>query len=72
MKRRAAPPRRPAGKALRINEVLDALTVSEATLYRLIRRGTFPRGTAVSPGRVVWWEYQVEEYQMARRQEAEG
>jgi prophage regulatory protein len=34
--------------------VCAALNVSKPTLYRMIRRGDFPRPIQVSPGRVGW------------------
>lgn len=47
---------------LKRKEVLDRLSVSEATLSRMIRRGAFPKGLQISPRRVGWPSHVVDEY----------
>lgn len=59
-----------------INEemLLRLVPIGRATLYRMMREGTFPRGTFVSPNRRLWlaseiarWQREVNAYVPERR-----
>ena len=47
---------------LRRKEVLARLSISEATLNRMIRRGAFPQGLQISQRRVGWPSHVVDEH----------
>ena len=49
-------------RLLRRKEVLARLSVSEATLNRIIRRGVFPQGLQISQRRVGWPSHVVDEH----------
>jgi prophage regulatory protein len=48
-----------ASRILTVIEVLDLLPVSRTTLYRMERRGEFPRPRRISPGRKGYDEAEV-------------
>jgi prophage regulatory protein len=55
-------------------QVLSFIPIGRATLYRMMREGTFPRGTFVSPNRRLWlaseiarWQREVDAYVPNRR-----
>ena len=45
-------------RILRISEVLDRIGVSKATLYRMVRRGDFPKQCRLGGGRIAGWHSQ--------------
>ncbi|EHW0695247.1 AlpA family phage regulatory protein [Vibrio vulnificus] len=45
-----------------INEILKAIGVSRATIYRWMDAGTFPSSIDVSEGRVAWYEHEIKEW----------
>ncbi|EHH1104548.1 TPA: AlpA family phage regulatory protein [Vibrio parahaemolyticus] len=47
---------------LSINEILKAIGVSRATIYRWMAAGTFPSSIDVSEGRVAWYEHEIKEW----------
>ncbi|OMO25123.1 hypothetical protein BH581_16740 [Vibrio splendidus] len=49
-------------KLVSINEILKAIGVSRATIYRWMDAGTFPYSIDVSKGRVAWLEHEVKEW----------
>ena len=53
-------------RILRINEVLRLVPVSRATLYRLIRRGEFPKPVQLGSNAVGWRESMIQEWIKAR------
>jgi prophage regulatory protein len=55
-------------KMLSENEVLDLLPFGRTTLFGLIKRGGFPRGTYVSPNRRGWFADEVARWQHALSQ----
>lgn len=52
----------PRKHLLRIAEVVDAVGLSRATVYRLVDSGRFPRPVQLSPGRVAWVRREVEDW----------
>jgi prophage regulatory protein len=68
---RDAPPLRPdedrplAGPRKMLNEkqVLAIVPFSRATLFRMEKAGTFPRGTYISPNRKIWYEDEIVSWQ---------
>ncbi len=53
------PPAGP-GRLLKMADVAREVSLHRATIYRLIRRGHFPKGRQLTPGRVIWTEREVE------------
>ncbi|HHI4955039.1 helix-turn-helix transcriptional regulator [Vibrio parahaemolyticus] len=49
-----------------INEILKAIGVSRATIYRWMDAGTFPASIDVSEGRVAWYEHEIKEWIKSR------
>ena len=47
---------------LNIKEVSVLLGISISTINRLIKKGKFPRKRKISPKRVVFMKYQIEEW----------
>ena len=47
---------------LTMKEVSDILGISVSTIDRLIKRGQFPPKVKLSPRRIVFMKYQVEEW----------
>jgi prophage regulatory protein len=41
---------------LNIKAVIQKTSLSQATIYRQIKAGTFPKPTKISAGRVGWYE----------------
>lgn len=48
------------GRLLKISDVIREVSLSRATIYRMIERGDFPRSHQISPMRVVWREDEIE------------
>ena len=46
-------------RVLSTRQVVDRTTLSRATLWRLQKKGLFPRSFQISPGRVGWLEGDV-------------
>jgi prophage regulatory protein len=40
-------------------EVLHAVPISAVTLWRMEKRGEFPKGTFISPNKKIWWADEV-------------
>jgi prophage regulatory protein len=69
-----APPLQPNGedrapdeprprKMLSEREVLAIVPFSRATLFRMEKAGTFPRGTYISPNRKIWYQDEIVRWQ---------
>lgn len=54
---------------LSLGEVCDRLSVSRATLWRMTRRGDFPKPVRLSPGRVGVPADEFHDWQQAKRDE---
>jgi predicted DNA-binding transcriptional regulator AlpA len=52
-------------RMLNLEGVLGIVPVSRATLFRMIRAGTFPRPTHISPHRRTWYEDEIVAWQTA-------
>jgi prophage regulatory protein len=52
-----------------IHDVVLITTLSRATIYRKMARGTFPACVSISEGRVAWDARDVETWCESRRQE---
>lgn len=55
-----------AGRFLSVNDVIASVGVSRATIYRLIAKDGFPTQHRLTPGRVGWWERDVEKWLLDR------
>jgi prophage regulatory protein len=44
-------------------QVLAVVPISRTTLFRMERKGTFPRSTYISPNRRVWYENEIAAWQ---------
>jgi prophage regulatory protein len=57
-------PQRPAPplRLIRLVAVCDRIGVSKSTVWRLERKGAFPRHHRISPNTVGWLEHEVEEW----------
>lgn len=53
-------------RLLRKPAVLDRIGVSDTTLWRLERRGDFPKSIRISPGAVAWREHDIEAWIASR------
>ena len=51
---------------LTIEEVADRIRLSKPTIYKLIRRGQFPRQLRLCENKVAWLEREVEGWVLAR------
>ena len=47
---------------LTIKEVSDLLGISISTINRLIKKGEFPQKVKISPRRIVFMKYQIQEW----------
>ena len=56
----------PEGRLLVWSEVRALVGVSRTTAWRLQRTGGFPASVALSPGRVGWWESELEAWRKNR------
>ncbi|WP_292033946.1 MULTISPECIES: helix-turn-helix transcriptional regulator [unclassified Brevundimonas] len=56
----------PQGRLLVWSEVRALVGVSRTTAWRLQRTGGFPASVALSPGRVGWWESELEAWRKNR------
>ena len=54
-----------------IKDVIETTSLSEATIYRRIKNGEFPRGLQISPNRVVWPASVIAQWQAEILQRAE-
>ena len=50
-----------------LKEVSELLGISVSTINRLIKRGEFPPKRKISPGRMVFMKYQIQEWIDNRR-----
>jgi prophage regulatory protein len=57
---------------LSIKHVLARVPFSRSTLLREVERGGFPKARAIAPSRVAWFEDEVEAWQKALDEAAEG
>ena len=46
-------------RMLNEKQILQIVPVSAVTLWRLEKRGAFPKGTYISPNRKVWFEDEI-------------
>lgn len=47
-------------RCLRIHKVLERVPVGKSTLWRWVKKGTFPKPYKLSPGTTVWSESDVD------------
>ena len=52
----------PNSPFLNIKEVSELLGISVSTINRLIKRGEFPKKVKISPRRIVFLKYQIDEW----------
>jgi predicted DNA-binding transcriptional regulator AlpA len=52
-----------ARRMLNEKQVLQIVPVSAVTLWRMEKRGAFPKGTYISPNRKVWFEDEIVAWQ---------
>ena len=55
-------------RMLNEKQVLQIVPVSPVTLWRMEKRGAFPKGTFISPNKKIWWLDEVVRWQ----QEVDG
>jgi prophage regulatory protein len=48
---------------LSIEQVLAIVPVSAVTIWRMERKGRFPRGTFISPNTKIWWLDEIQKWQ---------
>ncbi|HXS50114.1 MAG TPA: AlpA family transcriptional regulator [Sphingomicrobium sp.] len=51
---------------INIKDVVQLTSLSKPVLYRMMRRGEFPRQVSLSPRRVAWVLSEVDEWQRVR------
>jgi prophage regulatory protein len=44
-------------------QVLAIVPVSSVTLWRMEKRGAFPRGTFIAPNKKIWWADEIAKWQ---------
>lgn len=49
-------------KALRIKDVIDKVSLSQSTIYKMISQGEFPKPFPLGPARVAWIESEIDEW----------
>ena len=54
---------------LTIKEVSEMLGISVSTINRLIKRGDFPLKVKISPRRIVFMKYQIQEWVDKKRKD---
>ena len=54
---------------LNIKEVSELLGISFSTINRLIKQGDFPKKIKLSPRRMVFMKYQIDEWIKSKRSE---
>ena len=59
----SAPDRSAPRKMPNIEQVLQIVPVSQVTLWRMERKGRFPRGTFISPNKKIWFEEEITRWQ---------
>ena len=62
-----SPPRRPAGRFLRMEHVIAEVGLSKATINRLHRRGDFPPKVQITSRSTGWWEGDIVAWKADRR-----
>jgi predicted DNA-binding transcriptional regulator AlpA len=50
-------------RMLSIEQVLAIVPVSAVTLWRMEKRGAFPRGSFISPNTKIWWADEIAAWQ---------
>lgn len=50
----------PCGRLMRIRDVIDQTSLSQATIYRKIAAGLFPKPRPLGGSRVAWSEADIE------------
>jgi prophage regulatory protein len=50
-------------RMLSIEQVLAIVPVSAVTIWRMEKRGAFPRGTFISPNTKIWWADEIVAWQ---------
>jgi prophage regulatory protein len=48
---------------LSLEGVLKIVPVSAVTLWRMERKGLFPKGTFISPNKKIWWADEIRRWQ---------
>jgi len=61
-----------ADRFLSTSTVVERTSLSRTTLWRMIRRGEFPKPVHVSPGRVAWSEAALTEWFASKSASAEA
>ena len=54
---------------LNIKEVSELLGISVSTINRLIKNGNFPQKRKLSPGRIVFMKFEIDEWIERKRSE---
>lgn len=54
-------------KLLNVEEVAVRVSLSRPSIYRLIKKGLFPRQIKIGAAKVVWSEAEIEEFVAARK-----
>jgi prophage regulatory protein len=62
----ATPPAAPLLRFIRFPGVHERTGLSRSTVWRMERRGTFPKHRRISPSAVGWLEHEIEEWMQAR------
>jgi len=62
----------PEGSFLTVEDVCGRLSVSRATLWRMTRRGDFPKPVQISPGRVGVPADEFDDWQRAKREQRQA
>ena len=52
-----------ARRMLNEKQVLQIVPVSPVTLWRMEKRGAFPKGTFISPNKKIWYEDEIIKWQ---------
>jgi prophage regulatory protein len=50
-------------RMLNIEQVLAVIPLSQVTIWRLERKGRFPKGSYISPNRKIWYEDEIVAWQ---------
>jgi predicted DNA-binding transcriptional regulator AlpA len=59
----ASPDKSGPRKMLDLTRVLQIVPVSPVTLWRMEKKGLFPRGTFISPNKKIWYEDEITRWQ---------
>jgi len=53
----------PLRRMLSIEQVLAVVPLSPVTIWRMERKGRFPKGTFISPNKKIWFEDEIVKWQ---------